>query len=148
MSKSDAIGGVTANDAGNVFSRSLWDGSDKNSFDSLDHPGYSIESNAENFTGGWHAYRKVWGDSDDENNVESPDWIKEIIDDVTKFDYESMEIGRPPRILVLYGSLRPTSFSRKCGMFPCFKGMRFGSQFIFPSSITFLIRLHLYRFSC
>mmetsp|Transcript_8158 Transcript_8158/g.19572 ORF Transcript_8158/g.19572 Transcript_8158/m.19572 type:complete len:229 (+) Transcript_8158:86-772(+) len=25
-----------------------------------------------------------------------------------------MKIGRPPRILVLYGSLRPTSFSRKC----------------------------------
>lgn len=32
---------------------------------------------------------------------------------ITKFDYSKMPIGRPPKILVLYGSLRETSFSRK-----------------------------------
>lgn len=31
---------------------------------------------------------------------------------ITKFDYTRMPIGRAPRILVLYGSLRETSFSR------------------------------------
>lgn len=31
---------------------------------------------------------------------------------ITKFDYHALPIGRAPRILVLYGSLRPTSFSR------------------------------------
>jgi len=95
------------------YSKILWDGSDKHGYASLDHPGYSMESDSENFTGGWHAHRKVWEESDDDQS----DWIKEIVDDITKFDYQSMEIGRSPRILVLYGSLRPTSFSRKCGMF-------------------------------
>ena len=101
--------------SGNDYSKILWDGSDKNGFASLDHPGYSTESNCENFTGGWHAHRKVWEESDDDQPNDC--WIKEIFEDVSKFDYQSMEIGRPPRILVLYGSLRPTSFSRKCGMF-------------------------------
>jgi arsenic resistance protein ArsH len=41
-------------------------------------------------------------------------WINDEVKDViTRYDYETMPIGRPPRILVLYGSLRPTSFSQK-----------------------------------
>lgn len=102
--------------ADHVFSKSVWDGSDTIGFNSLNHIGYSTESNPENFTGGWHAHRKVWEETDDQEGdapKPSEDWTKEIIGDITKFDYESMEIGRPPRILVLYGSLRPTSFSRK-----------------------------------
>jgi len=116
MSKTDAVnsGAVGNNDARHSFSKSLWDGSDKIGFGSLNHPGYSVESNLENFTGGWHAHRKVWEESDDKNDVQPGDWIKEIIEDITKFDYQAMEIGRAPRILVLYGSLRPSSFSRKC----------------------------------
>ncbi len=104
--------------AGESFSTSLWDGSDKESFYSLEHPGYSLESNPENFTGGWLAHRKVWEKTEDDKEDESSEcWVKEVIPDITKFDYESMEIGRAPRILVLYGSLRPTSFSRKAGRF-------------------------------
>lgn len=118
-----------------VFVKSVWDGSDEDGFNSLNHPGYSIESNSNNHhTGGWHAYREVWtkSKSNDENNQQTSSsdgndddddgadhsnstcWVREIIEDVTKFDYKSMEIGRPPKILVLYGSLRPNSFSRKC----------------------------------
>ena len=133
------------------FSKSLWDGSDKSGFDSLDHPGYSMESNPENFTGGWYAHRKVWEKT--ENDEPSGDWVKDIIGDVTKVDYQSMEIGRAPRILVLYGSLRPTSFSRKCGRFydssPGNIGtMRFGS--VLPTSrivcCSFLLLSILFHF--
>ena len=95
------------------FSKSIWDGSDKASFDSLDHCGYSLESNPENGTGGWLAHRKVWEKTDDDDEP-TECWVKDLIPLITKFDYESMEIGRAPRILVLYGSLRPTSFSKKC----------------------------------
>jgi hypothetical protein len=117
MTKTDAISGSAVGNSDHSFSKSLWDGSDKIGFGSLDHPGYSMESNPEDFTGGWHAHRKVWEESDDENDAQPGDWIKDIIGDITNFDYQSMEIGRAPRILVLYGSLRPTSFSRKCGRF-------------------------------
>jgi len=95
------------------FSKSLWDGSDKAGFDSLDHPGYSLESNPENGTGGWLAHRKVW-ETTDGGDEPTECWVKDLIPLITKFEYESMEIGRAPRILVLYGSLRPTSFSKKC----------------------------------
>ena len=115
MPAADAI--RNDNTLGNDFSRSLWDGSDKIAFDSLNHPGYSTESDPENFTGGWHVHRKVWEEHDDDKDSKSGDWTKDIIGDITKFDYQNMDIGRPPRILVLYGSLRPNSFSRKCGMF-------------------------------
>mgnify|MGYP007003144937 CR=1 FL=1 len=108
---------MTTTSANDGFSKILWDGSDKITFASLTHPGYSTESNPDDFTGGWHAHRKVWEENVGEGEDQPADWVKEIIGDITKFDYESMEIGRPPRILVLYGSLRPTSFSRKTGMF-------------------------------
>ena len=42
------------------------------------------------------------------------DWIRdEVADAITKFDYQTMSIARPPQILVLYSSLHETSFSRK-----------------------------------
>ncbi|KAG7365266.1 arsenical resistance protein ArsH [Nitzschia inconspicua] len=100
----------------------LWDGSDETSFYSSDHPGYTLESDSTTFVGGWHAHRKVWEEAhvsngDAADGASSPPtvcWIKEeVMPMITKFDYSTMPIGRPPRILVLYGSLRPTSFSRK-----------------------------------
>jgi hypothetical protein len=92
---------------------SLWDGSDEDAFAGLDHPGYSFDSDPENFTGGWHAHRKVWEAGRDGEQPKSC-WIKEeVMPMITKFDYKSMAIGRAPRILVIYGSLRPTSFSKK-----------------------------------
>ena len=38
----------------------VWDGSDKESFYSLEHPGYTLESDKETHTGGWHAHRAAW----------------------------------------------------------------------------------------
>lgn len=97
---------------GDDDSIALWNGSDKEAFDSLDHPGYSIESDPLTHLGGWHAHRAVWQPTE-EGGTPPPCWIKdEVMEMITKFDYLGMPIGRAPRILVLYGSLRPTSFSR------------------------------------
>lgn len=83
-----------------------------NDFDSPNHPGYTLDSDHDTHTGGWLAYRAIWEPS---NNGEiEPCWIKDdVINMVTKFDYSTTKTGRCPRILVLYGSLRQTSFSRK-----------------------------------
>jgi len=89
----------------------IWSGEDEASFISLEHPGYSIEPNPVTHTGGWLAHRAALESVD---GVSPSCWIQEEVKDViTRFDYETMPIGRAPRILVLYGSLRPTSFSRK-----------------------------------
>ena len=99
-----SAGATMTTDAGNDDA-SFWDGKDKERFASLDHPGYSLTSDPTTFTGGWHAHRK-------DNSPE--DWIqKDIRGKITQFDYASLPIGRPPKILVLYGSLRESSFSRK-----------------------------------
>jgi arsenic resistance protein ArsH len=90
----------------------IWSGQDKEAFDSLSHPGYSTESDPETHTGGWLAHRAVSTSSED-----ALDWIQDdIAGMISKFDYLNMPIGRPPRILVLYGSLRETSFSRKLAL--------------------------------
>jgi arsenic resistance protein ArsH len=93
----------------------IWSGEDKDAFDSLSHPGYSFESDPETHTGGWLAHRAALiQTADGEDPV---DWIQdEIAGMITKFDYAQMPIGRPPKILVLYGSLRETSFSRKLAL--------------------------------
>jgi arsenic resistance protein ArsH len=83
---------------------SLWDGSDVNSFEESTHPGYSRTSDPERRTGGWLAHQL---DPEDKERLESC-WVKQVAPYLTKFEYK-----RPPRILVLYGSLRPSSFSRK-----------------------------------
>jgi arsenic resistance protein ArsH len=90
----------------------VWDGSDMEVFAALDHPGYALESDNATHAGGWHAHRAAWETVDGET---PPCWIKdEVMQMISKFDYSTLPIGRAPRILVLYGSLRPTSFSRKC----------------------------------
>jgi len=90
----------------------VWNGEDKEAFHSLDHPGYSTLSDPETHLGGWLAHRCAAA-------LEAapdapPDWIQEeITGRITQYDYTQMPIGRAPKILVLYGSLRETSFSRK-----------------------------------
>lgn len=95
-----------------------WDGHDKDEFSSLDHPGYSLESDPNTKAGGWLAYRAATATPSTEGTDETKEpptcWIREeVAEHLTRYDYSSMPIGRAPRILVLYGSLRPTSFSRK-----------------------------------
>ena len=93
--------------------KSIWDGKDdREAFAALDHPGYTLDSDPSTFTGGWLVHRKVW-EPNEEGKV-SHCWVKdEVFEKLTKYDYTKMPLGRGPRILVLYGSLRPTSFSRK-----------------------------------
>lgn len=84
----------------------LWSYEDPSIFHSTSHPGYQRQSDPDTQVGGWLAHR-VDGSKDD-------DWIQsDIKDAITQFDYESLPIGRAPKILVLYGSLRETSFSRQ-----------------------------------
>lgn len=95
----------------NGGSINLWDGSDKVAFYSLRHPGYSLKPDPETHVGGWHAHKAVWEPVDGKI---SSCWIRdEVMPLISKFDYHTMAIGRAPRILVLYGSLRSNSFSRK-----------------------------------
>ena len=90
----------------------IWSFEDKESFRSLSHPGYSLESDPITHTGGWHIHRSIW-ESKIGDEAKSC-WIKDdVMEMITRFEYNTMPIGRPPRILVLYGSLRTTSFSRK-----------------------------------
>lgn len=90
----------------------IWNGKDKDSFHSLKHLGYSTESDPTTQVGGWLAHRLA--DTAEGDDEETSCWIHdEVAPYITKFDYTTMPIGRPPKILVLYGSLRPTSFSRK-----------------------------------
>lgn len=90
----------------------IWDGVDKEAFSSLSHPGYAMVSDADTFTGGWLAHRSALQPVDGKAQA---DWIQEeIAGKISQFDYSTMPIGRAPKILVLYGSLREESFSRKC----------------------------------
>ena len=89
----------------------VWSYDDPEAFASQSHPGYTLESNASTFTGGWLAHRQALQSVD---GSKPKDWIQEeVADMITKFDYDQLPIGRAPRILVLYGSLRESSFSRK-----------------------------------
>jgi arsenical resistance protein ArsH len=97
----------TSTEEAGISSTSIWDGKDASTFFSLDHPGYTTASDGETYTGGWLAHRKAL------EGVDSTDWIHdEVANKITKFDYNTLPIGRAPRILILYGSLRETSFSR------------------------------------
>lgn len=90
----------------------VWNGSNKDLFDSLQHPGYSVASNPSTHVGGWLAHRAIFEETKEEEKKKC--WIEtEIAPLITRFDYMTMPIGRAPKILVLYGSLRPESFSRK-----------------------------------
>jgi hypothetical protein len=95
----------------NNMSANLWNGEDTEAFASLEHDGYSMESDPVTHVGGWVPHRTVWQPV---SGATCPCWIKDqVMDKISKYDYSNMPIGRGPRILVLYGSLRSTSFSRK-----------------------------------
>jgi arsenic resistance protein ArsH len=95
---------MTTNGESSVYS---WE--DQEAFSSHSHVGYSMEADPVTHAGGWLAHRK----GIEENGS---CWVKdEVGPKLTRFDYATMDIGRAPRILILYGSLRPTSFSRKLG---------------------------------
>jgi arsenical resistance protein ArsH len=102
------------------FDIDLWNGKDKERFDSLNHPGCTIHSDPTTHMGGWYAHRwdsqQTYNTSDTgtTNDQDQTDWIlNDVAPYISKFDYTSMPIGRPPNILVLYGSLRQSSYSRK-----------------------------------
>eukprot|EP00542_Grammatophora_oceanica_P000363 CAMPEP_0194057936 /NCGR_PEP_ID=MMETSP0009_2-20130614/64695_1 /TAXON_ID=210454 /ORGANISM="Grammatophora oceanica, Strain CCMP 410" /LENGTH=260 /DNA_ID=CAMNT_0038707873 /DNA_START=61 /DNA_END=843 /DNA_ORIENTATION=- len=63
-------------------------------------------------TGGWLAHQAVY------ESMRHPCWIQDedVANKIQKYDYTTMPIGRPPKILVLYGSLRETSYSRKLAL--------------------------------
>jgi len=90
----------------------VWNGEDKETFHSLEHPGYATLSDPETHLGGWLAHRRAAA-LEAAPDAPPPDWIQEeIAGRITQYDYPQMPIGRAPKILVLYGSLRETSFSR------------------------------------
>lgn len=89
-----------------ISDASIYTYEDKDAFASLDHPGYSTESDPQSFAGGWLAHRA----GVDEDSC----WVKNVVGPkLTRYDYASLPIGRAPKILVLYGSLRSSSFSKK-----------------------------------
>lgn len=82
--------------------------------------GYSTEALPDG-TGAWLAHREK---ADVPGSGPGKDWISEAFEDpedklgttlaeAAAFKVPSAKLTHPPRILVLYGSLRPTSFSRK-----------------------------------
>lgn len=103
---------------GEANATQVWDVEDTIGFHSLDHPGYAEQSDPDTHTGGWIAHRAATPalpSSSPSSSNDEPDWIRadEIAGMITKFDYaSSMPIGRAPKILVLYGSLRATSYAR------------------------------------
>ena len=105
----------TTENGGTAPDISVWNGSNEETFSSQDHPGYSLEPDPVTHIGGWHVHRAAWEPVEvDGESKTKPCWIKdEVMEYISRFDYSSLAIGRPPKILVLYGSLRPTSFSRK-----------------------------------
>jgi arsenic resistance protein ArsH len=107
----------TTENGGNAPDISVWNGSNEETFSSQEHPGYSLESDPVSHIGGWHVHRAAWEPQVDGETKPSPCWIKdEVMEYISRFDYNTLPIGRPPKILVLYGSLRPTSFSRKLAL--------------------------------
>lgn len=103
---------LTAHDVNDDVS--MWAGDDANYFASPSHPGYSIASNPDTCTGGWLAHRAIY-EPEEAGTVKSC-WIQdEVRGHVSHMEYVNMPLGRSPRILVLYGSLRDTSFSCKLG---------------------------------
>ena len=93
--------------------RTIWSDDDKEAFAALNHAGYTLVCDPVTHTGGWNAYKAVY--RPDENGLVAPCWIQESVQgNISRYDYAIMPIQRGPRILVLYGSLRPFSFSRMC----------------------------------
>lgn len=92
----------------NMSNENAYSWQDPDAFTSLSHIGYSTISDPETFAGGWLAHRHGVAEQN------TPCWVQnEVGPKLSRFEYADMPIGRAPRILILYGSLRPTSFSRK-----------------------------------
>jgi arsenic resistance protein ArsH len=112
ISNQPPIAATTNAENENNDENNLWNYDDPDGFSGLSHPGYAVESDPDSHTGGWLPHRK--------KSLESPDapcWIQdEVVDKITSLNYAQLPIGRPPRLLILYGSLRETSFSRKLGL--------------------------------
>ena len=88
---------------------SIYTYEDKDAFANLEHPGYSTESDPQTFAGGWLSHRA----GIDEDSC----WVKNVVGPkLTRYDYVALPIGKAPKILVIYGSLRPTSFSKKLAL--------------------------------
>lgn len=91
----------------------IWSYDDPAAFTSLSHPGYAVSSDPDSHTGGWLPHRQ----ESTLDATSTPCWIQEeVVGKITQFDYTQLPIGRPPRLLILYGSLRETSFSRRLGL--------------------------------
>mmetsp|Transcript_14032 Transcript_14032/g.15850 ORF Transcript_14032/g.15850 Transcript_14032/m.15850 type:complete len:396 (-) Transcript_14032:139-1326(-) len=116
----------TMTSSNNSNNNAIWTINDNEAaFNDAGHIGYSLTSDPESQVGGWLAHRlaleqpttssESTTSADSESKTSSSYcWIKDkVASKITKFNYSTMPIGRPPRILVLYGSLRPTSFSKK-----------------------------------
>ncbi|KNC81717.1 arsenical resistance protein ArsH [Sphaeroforma arctica JP610] len=74
--------------------------------------GYSKTVNPETHVGGWLAFR---GDPNVPASGPGNNWTDEVeVDQAMEFRPNGAIIEHKPRILVLYGSLRESSFSRKC----------------------------------
>lgn len=93
----------------------LWNGKNDNAyfdFNSAVHPGYTRESDLSTHVGGWLAHQ-LPVPNDDDGNGNSNCWVKAVSKDLTRFEIGKYGLDHAPRILVLYGSLRASSFSRK-----------------------------------
>lgn len=87
----------------------LWSYEDPVAFANLEHVGRSSESDPVTHVGGWLPHRA--------SHQSEGCWIQEhVVGRITQYEYSQLPIGRPPRLLILYGSLRETSFSRKLGL--------------------------------
>lgn len=87
----------------------VWSYADPVAFANLEHVGYSSECDPVTHTGGWLPHRA--------SHQSEGCWIQEhVVGKITKYEYSQLPIGRPPKLLILYGSLRETSFSRKLGL--------------------------------
>lgn len=101
-----------ANNDNDNDNNSLWSNIDADAFASQSHPGYATEADPTTGTGGWLAHRAIY-DPNNNGTILQSCWIQDQVrSNVPHIDYTSMPLGRSPCMLVLYGSLRETSFSR------------------------------------
>jgi len=83
-------------------------GTEAEDFESLEHPNYT-KQDEQTYVGGWLAHRA--SPEAEPGSGPGDNWVLEVAPKVTRADFTVL--GRKPRILVLFGSLRETSFSRK-----------------------------------
>uniref|UniRef100_A0A7S4VA18 NADPH-dependent FMN reductase-like domain-containing protein n=2 Tax=Ditylum brightwellii TaxID=49249 RepID=A0A7S4VA18_9STRA len=98
----------------------IWSGKDPIAFASPTHPGYSIKPDEITGVGGWLAHRAIYqSSSDNDTTNNSTCWIQDDVKHYltryndAKYNLSSQTQPTKPRILILYGSLRSESYSRK-----------------------------------